>query len=381
MLCTGESPKPGLRIFAIDVGMGTQDVLVFDSSRNLENNPKLVLPSPTRILAARVAGARGDLLLTGETMGGGPLAFAIGEHLRKGYRVLMTPRAAMSVRDDLEQVREMGIEVISEEEAGKLNGVIRLRTGDIDFGLFRRLLEHVGEPFSFDYFAVAVQDHGKAPKGKSDRVFRFEKIAEHVRRRRHLLELGYTSPPEYYTRMCAVRRQIEAETRARPFIADSKIAAIVGALHGVEERPAISIDVGNGHTLVALVDEDNRISGFMEHHTGLLNREKLEQLVMRFAEGELTNEEVYNDSGHGCVIREGVGIERIRRIMVTGPNRGMLRGSSLKVEFASPAGDVMLTGAVGLIDMVLHRCRGEKRTGICHQDERIHDAGFKDDNK
>ncbi len=347
--------EQSVRIFAIDVGMGTQDVLIFDSSRNLENNPKLVLPSPTRILAARVASINGNVLLTGETMGGGPLAFALGEHLRRGYRVVMTPRAAMSVRDDLEQVKEMGIEVVQEEEAEKLNGFTRLRTGDIDFELFRSVLEQVGEPFSFDYFAAAVQDHGRAPKGKSDRIFRFEKIAEFVKRRRHVLELGYESPPEYYTRMCAVRRLIEKETGAKPFIADSKIAAIVGALHGVEERPAISIDVGNGHTLVALVDEDNRVAGFMEHHTALLNREKLEQLVMRFAEGNLTNEEVYNDSGHGCVVREGFGIENIRRIMVTGPNREMLRGSSLKVEFASPAGDVMMTGAVGLVDMVMHR--------------------------
>ncbi len=347
--------EPSVRIFAIDIGMGTQDVLVFDSSRNLENNPKLVLPSPTRILAAKVASTASDLLITGETMGGGPFAFALGEHLRRGYRVVMTPRAAMSVRDDLEQVKEMGIEVIPEEEVEKLNGFAKLETGDIDFELFRSILTQVGEPFSFDYFAVAVQDHGRAPRGKSDRVFRFEKIAEFVKQRKHMLDLGYESPPEYYTRMCAVRRLIERKTQAKPFIADSKIAAIVGALHGIEERPAISIDVGNGHTLVALVDEDNRVAGFMEHHTSLLNKEKLEQLVVRFAEGELTNEEVYNDSGHGCVIREGVGIDRVKRIMVTGPNRGMLSNSSLKVEFASPAGDVMMTGAVGLVDMVLHR--------------------------
>ena len=346
---------PSVRIFAIDVGMGTQDVLIFDSSRNLENNPKLVLPSPTRIIASRVAKARSHLLLTGETMGGGPLSFALAEHVRRGYRVVMTPRAAMSVRDDLEQVRGMGIEIIEEEDVEKLNGFVRIVTRDIDFQLFRRILAEVGEPFSFDYFAAAVQDHGRAPRGKSDRIFRFEKIAEFVSQRRHMLELGYESPPEHYTRMCAVKRSIEGETQTKPFVADSKIAAIVGALHGVEERPAISIDVGNGHTLVALVDEDNRVAGFMEHHTSQLNRGKLEKLVVRFAEGELTNEEIYNDSGHGCVIREGVGMERVKRIMVTGPNRNMLRNSSLNVEFAAPAGDVMMTGAVGLVDMVLHR--------------------------
>ncbi len=43
-----------MRILAVDVGTGTQDILLFDSSQLLENNPKLVMPSAT----ARVAPGR-----------------------------------------------------------------------------------------------------------------------------------------------------------------------------------------------------------------------------------------------------------------------------------------------------------------------------------
>lgn len=45
-------------------------------------------------------------------MGGGPVNKAIKNHLDKGYRVLMTEQAARTVRDDLERVKSMGIEIV-----------------------------------------------------------------------------------------------------------------------------------------------------------------------------------------------------------------------------------------------------------------------------
>jgi uncharacterized protein (DUF1786 family) len=36
-----------MRILAIDMGTGTQDILVFDSADAVENNVKLVVPSAT----------------------------------------------------------------------------------------------------------------------------------------------------------------------------------------------------------------------------------------------------------------------------------------------------------------------------------------------
>jgi len=45
-----------MRILAIDVGMGTQDILLYDSNKNIENCFKMVLPSQTQIIAKRISG-------------------------------------------------------------------------------------------------------------------------------------------------------------------------------------------------------------------------------------------------------------------------------------------------------------------------------------
>jgi len=37
-------------------------------------------------------------------------------------------------------------------------------------------------------------------------------------------------------------------------------------------------------------------------------------------------------------------------IVVTGPNRNLLSGTSLSFRFAAPAGDVMMTGPMGLVE-------------------------------
>src|SRR5579859_1613780 len=68
-----------MRILAADVGTGTQDILLFESGKTIENNFKLVMPSPTIIVAERIkrATAHGQpILLTGLTMGGGPSHWA-----------------------------------------------------------------------------------------------------------------------------------------------------------------------------------------------------------------------------------------------------------------------------------------------------------------
>src|SRR5438874_726527 len=81
------------RILAIDVGTGTQDVLVFEAGTLIENSVQLIMPSPTSIAADRVRRATEDrvpLLLTGVTMGGGPVAWAVEAHLRAGLPVSAT---------------------------------------------------------------------------------------------------------------------------------------------------------------------------------------------------------------------------------------------------------------------------------------------------
>ncbi len=340
------------KILAVDVGVGTQDILLYDDDRNPENNIKLVLPAMTQILAKKLRRIKGDVFIHGETMGGGPLAMAVAEHIKKGYSVDMTPPAATSIRDDLKEVRKMGVKIMKQAPKVKSNRI--LETIDFDFEGFFQLLSRMGEDADFDYLGIAVQDHGHA-LGKSDREFRFEKFKEALRKGAELQDFLHKKPPSYYTRMNAALRTARKFYKGKAFVVDTKIAAIAGALHGVEERPAIAMDVGNGHTMAALVGDGYELLGLMEHHTWMLDRRKLEKLVRRFADGELTNEEVFKDNGHGCHVERAVGFKEVKRILVTGPNRSLLYGSALGVEYPTPMGDVMMTGPQGIVDLIKAR--------------------------
>ncbi|RMF88997.1 MAG: hypothetical protein D6733_07330 [Methanobacteriota archaeon] len=345
-----ELQKNMARILAVDVGAGTQDILYFNPAKEPENNLKLVLPSETQLLARRISMSRGDVLLTGETMGGGPVVMAIMEALKKGRRVVMTERSARTVRDDLAEVREEGIEVVTEEEAEGL-GLPRFETRDLDLDFLFTVAEKAGEGEP-DFIGVAVQDHG-FESGKSDRAFRFERIREVIERGSTLEDFLFERPPEYYTRMNAVVRQVKRRFGGGVAVIDSKFAAIAGALHGVDERPCLCVDVGNGHTMVALVDDE--IEGVLEHHTHALSKEKLIRYIKRFADGRVSNEEVFNDNGHGCYIKNAPGLKNIKRIFATGPNRRILADTELRAEPANPFGDVMMTGPVGIVDLALKK--------------------------
>ncbi len=334
---------PSIRILAIDVGAGTQDTLVYDSGKKEENCIKTVVPARTQVLARRVMGTDGDLLIDGGIMGGGPFSHALSSHIEKGHRVVMTRDSARSIRDDLDQVREMGVEVVDE-----LEGPADITTGDVDYHAFRGFIEGVGEAMSFDAVGIAVQDHGNSP-GVSDRVFRFETFRERIEGGAALSDFLFTEPPEYFTRMVSALSEVKQVHSGPAFVADTKIAAVAGALHGVSERPVMAVDIGNGHTLAALIGEGDRVLGLFEHHTGCLDPLTLASYLDRFSRGDLGNDEVLADEGHGCIVAQAV---EPLRILVTGPNRMMLGG---EVEYPAPFGDVMMTGPVGLVDMIRGR--------------------------
>src|SRR6202165_3007138 len=111
-----------IRILAVDVGTGTQDILLFESGKTIENCFKMVMPSPTVIIAERIKRAteRGQaIVLTGVTMGGGPCHWAARDHALAGYAVAVTPEAGRTFDDDLTMVEKMGFEIIDEEEAAR----------------------------------------------------------------------------------------------------------------------------------------------------------------------------------------------------------------------------------------------------------------------
>src|SRR5690554_3115675 len=112
-----------MKILAVDIGTGTQDILLLDTRLDVENAYKVVLPAPTMIVHRRLKQATSEgraVVLHGVTMGGGPSQWAAEAHIRAGLALYATPDAARSFNDDLDAIGEMGIHVVSEDEARRL---------------------------------------------------------------------------------------------------------------------------------------------------------------------------------------------------------------------------------------------------------------------
>ena len=339
------------RILAIDVGTGTQDILVFEAGTVIENAVQLVMPSPTALVAERVKQAtadRADLFLTGVMMGGGPDHWAVQAHLREGLRVYATPDAARTFDDDLNRVEAMGVRVVDAADAG--DGARRLEMRDFYAAELMDALRAFGVSIAFDAVAAAVFDHGAAPPGVSDRRFRFDYLREQVERGTGLAGFGFLSG-DIPARMTRMRAVASTWTGSAPlFLMDTGPAAILGALDdgrvGASRRPMVA-NLGNFHTIAALLD-GSRIVGLFEHHTGELSREKLEGYLDLLAAGGLSNQAIFDDMGHGALELGPVGVPP-ELFAVTGPRRGLLAGSRLRPHLAVPHGDMMLAGCFGLL--------------------------------
>jgi uncharacterized protein (DUF1786 family) len=140
---------------------------------------------------------------------------------------------------------------------------------------------------------------------------------------------------------------------SRIFVMDSTIAAIAGCLHDIPESSSsgiTAVNIGNSHITAALLVDD-KVMGLMEHHTSVLSPKKLEESLEKLRLGSLTDNEVTSNGGHGIFYLSTTENDK-GPILVTGPNRKMISESRLKVHFANPSGDVMMTGAYGLVKAV-----------------------------
>ena len=340
-----------MRILAIDVGTGTQDIMIYDTEKELENSIKLVLPSPHLYISQQMSEIENDIYFKGEIMGGGKIKRSILEHMEKGYKVVMEPVCAKTIRDDLNQVKAIGIEIADNEKEYK--GYTKITMGDINITKLSEFLLGYDLEFDFDEIAIAIQDHGYN-ENMGDRDFRFEKIREKVSKPISPLEFGFkVDVPEYFTRMQAVRRQIKNEgIETVPLVMDTKFASIAGMCYDDVAKKLnsfIVIDIGNGHTTAASI-EDGKIQGVFEHHTSSLTGESLERYMKRLASGEITHEEVHEDHGHGAHVLNP--ISKIEKVIVSGPKRELIEKTNLDWHHAAPGGDVMMTGTIGLIKTV-----------------------------
>ena len=341
-----------MRILAIDVGTGTQDILLFDSTRAVENSVQLVVPAPTVIAAGRVHAATKrsrNLVLTGVNMGGGPVTGAVEQHMATGLAAYATPSAAVTFDDDPEMVRRMGITIVSDDEAAGLDAdVVKLQ--DVDTDMVRRALKAFDIDPVWDALAVAVFDHGDAPPGYSDRRFRFDHLRDQIlSQRRELLSFAYMADdvPAYLTRMAAVADTVGRQSPL--LLMDTAQAAVLGSLEDLAvaaENCAVVANLGNEHTLAYHL-HGSSILGVLEHHTHVVTPDRLEQHLEELVSGDLDGEAIWKAQGHGAVVVEGG--ESLEFLSIIGPMRAMLQGSRLKPYFATPHGSMMLAGSFGLL--------------------------------
>jgi uncharacterized protein (DUF1786 family) len=231
-----------------------------------------------------------------------------------------------------------------------------LEMGDLDLPAIGRALDlfHVPTP---SLVAVSVQDHGFSPN-ESNRISRFNLWKNLLKSGKDLESLLYDAPPGQLTRMRAISRTVPGA-----LVMDTGASAILGALQdpwvASRRREGVTIvNIGNEHVVAALF-KDRKVWGIYEHHTSLMDPEKLRKHLDRFRREDLTNQEILDQMGHGCHVISGAkDASPFGHLSITGPNRE--RFSGLGGHFAAPYGDMMLTGCYGLLEAV------KKRNGKAH---------------
>ncbi len=362
-----------MKILAIDIGTGTQDIFLYDPRLDIENGYKMVVPSPTLQVNRRLRQAARDgrsVVLTGCLMGGGPSTWGVDQLLKSGQTVYASPDAARSLNDDLAVVRQMGVTLVSDDEVAALpEQVQRITLRDFDFQAIARGFEQFGVPLDdLGAVAIGVFDHGNTPAGISDRQFRFDYLDRRIRTGNAAqTESALRNPadalscfaflrediPPVMTRLMAVADSA-AGVDAPLVVMDTAPAAVWGASFDEKIRQCrhnILVNIGNMHTLAFRLGPQG-VEGLFEHHTGFLDAATLDALVRRLADGTIKHTDVFEQHGHGALMYTDYPLTDDLIVSVTGPRRGLMAGSALKPYFPAPFGDMMLAGCFGLLAAV-----------------------------
>lgn len=328
-------------ILLLDIGKGTQDILLYTPNQPIENSIKMVLPSPNVITGRAIekAAAQGRAVhLDGPVMGGGKNTQVIKEWLPRGLKLSASQSAALSIRDNLEYVKNIGVTITDTPP----EDAVIIRTGDY----MKAELQETFSRFGIEYpnhLAVAVQDHGYSPD-MSNRKFRFLHMRDTLERGDWNISSLIQDPPD----TCMTRMQAILDTEPDALVLDTGAAAVLGALEDpvvqqARDHGVTIVNAGNGHTLAFTIEGDE-ICGVFEHHTRvLLNNGTCRDYLVKLQKGILTNEEVFDDHGHGAAVNRA-SVSSL--IAVTGPNRSLLLPDAYQ---ATPYGDMMLTGCFGLL--------------------------------
>jgi uncharacterized protein (DUF1786 family) len=296
-------------------------------------------------------------------------------HVRAGLAAYATPEAALTFDDELDRVEAMGVKLVSEDEVRGIDGEhVVLRDLDLD-GIARALSAFDVGP-DWDAIAVGCLDHGNAPPGVSDRLFRFEHLRSVVVEENDLRAFAYIPAdiPEYLTRARTIARSLPSGVPA--VFLDTGPAAALGALEDPlvrSQETQIILNLGNMHALAFHLCGE-QVLALYEHHTGEMEQSQIVDFTRRLAQGTLEHEEVFGSKGHGVIYAEpnrpptAAGADRSGVggpgpfVAVTGPQRERVRGSALWPYMAAPHGDMMISGCFGMIRGLAYRwpeLRGE----------------------
>jgi uncharacterized protein (DUF1786 family) len=334
-------------IIALDIGGGTQDILLYNPLDSMENAVKLVVPSPTVIAAKRLARAtdsQKNVFLSGRVMGGGSISRAVKKHLEAGFKVYSLKDPAMTIHDNLDKVASMGVEIVDNKPDHE---VIEIVLGDLDMDKLAQALAEFEVDLP-DTLALAIQDHGFSP-GFSNRLTRFRQWQNFLDSGGKMKDLLFDHVPKDLSRWAAA-----AAAAPNAIFMDTCAAALWGAVlddyaQQHLDQGLVVINAGNEHTVAFLVRKDE-VWGVYEHHTSLVNPTLLADQMKRFAEGGLTHAEIFDQWGHGVAVRPGYKeIAPFGPVVITGPRREIARKLG---HMAAPYGEMMLSGCFGLVEAV-----------------------------
>ena len=344
------------RFLLIDIGAGTMDLLYYDSQTGQPY--KAVVRSPVQTVAERAAALKGDLLVTGGEMGGGPITDVLRQKAREN-RIVMSRSAAKTLHHNPARIEDWGIQVVSNDESEQLKnetGFNRLVLGDLEPERLEQIVRSFGVPFSFDVVGVCAQDHGVPPEGTSHLEYRHRIMQAALSRNPYpeaLLHPG-KRVPETLNRLGTIAADAKKLPAREVFVMDSGMAAVLGASmdDGAHEKKALMVlDIATSHTVCATLSEGG-IAGLVEYHTRDITPERLEALLRALAAGRISHEQVLSEGGHGAYLRKALGLSAIDLIIATGPKRNLAIPLNLPIRFGAPWGDNMMTGTVGLLEAV-----------------------------
>ena len=348
-----------MKLFILDIGAGTMDVLYYDSDSGIHY--KAVSRSPVLNMAEKVALLQGDIIVTGTEMGGGILSSALKERALKN-RVIMSRSASATINHDIKKVKSLGIEIIEDKEAEELKnnrGYSNLDISDLETDRIEDIVKGMGIPFSFDVVGICAQDHGMPPSGMSHLDYRhniFKAILDE-NPYPHGLLYGNDEIPETMNRLKSIAGRAGLLPADNIYVMDSGMAAILGASMDPSARrkeKIIVLDIATSHTVGAAL-AGGKIYGFFEYHTRDISLERLESLLVDLAEGTLEHEKILEEGGHGAYIRDMFGFRSAEIIVATGPKRSLINNSRLSITLGAPLGDNMMTGTTGVLEAISRR--------------------------